>query len=195
MKKIVLATLFLLTIIFVAGCGPTTGTGQLVLQITDQPSQLNIEKALVTISQVQVHLAGEEEEDLAGEEEEVMEEPDNETNETMMEESQAGWFTIVEEEQTFDLIQIKDVTEFLGTADLQTGKYTQIRLSLDKALVTIDGEEYDLTVPSSKIKLTQPFTLEENQTTTLTLDFDAQESIHAAGNKYILRPTIKVIQE
>ena len=188
MKKIILASLFLLTIVFIAGCGPTTGTGQLVLQITDQPSQLNIEKALITISEVQVHLAGEDEE--------VMEESGNETNETMMEESQAGWFTVVEEEQTFDLIQIKDVTEFLGTADLQTGKYTQIRLNVDKALVTIDGIEYDLTTPSSKIKLTKSFTIEDNQTITLTLDFDAQESIHSAGkDKYILRPTIKVIQE
>ncbi len=67
---------------------------------------------------------------------------------------------------------------------------------MDKALVTIDGTEHDLKIPSKKIKLIKPFDITANQTTTITLDFDAQKSIHAAGkDKYIMRPTIKVIQE
>ena len=172
------ALMLLFLLVALTGCAfqPGTGTGTLVMQITDAPPELNIEKAEVTISQVQVHLAG------AGEEE-------NATTE-------AGWFTIVEEPQTFDLIAIKDVKEFLGTAELTAGKYTQIRLSVDSAVVTIDGVEDNLKIPSGKIKLIQPFTIVANQTTTLTLDFDADKSIHATGSgKYIMRPTIKVIQE
>lgn len=152
------------------------GNGTLVLQITDAPSDLNIEKADVTVSSVQVHMAG----------------VDFDENST----TEAGWVTIVEEAKTFDLIAIKDIKEFLGTEDLKPGKYTQIRLSIDSALVTIDGNEYNLDVPSEKLKLTSPFDIVEGETVTLTLDFDAQESIHAAGkDSYTLRPTIKVIQE
>ena len=177
MKRPFLILLLTLVIITIAGCGPTTQTGTLVLQITDQPN-LNIEKALVTISSVQVHIAGEEE--------------SNETNTT----TEAGWFTVVDEAKTFDLIQIKDVKEFLGSAELQNGRYTQIRLDVGEALVTIDGTDYDLTIPSKTVKLVRTFTIEPNQTTTLTLDFDAQESIRSAGkDKYVMRPTIKVIQE
>ena len=66
----------------------------------------------------------------------------------------------------------------------------------DKALVTINGTEYNLTIPSKTIKLIKGFNIDVNKTTTLTLDFDAQKSIHSsAKDKYIMRPTIKVIQD
>lgn len=176
MKKTILLVTLVLTLIAINSCTQKSTTGMLVMQITDAPPELNIEKAEVTISNVEVHQAKADEED-----------------NTTTEES---WFTVVEEAQTFDLIAIKDVKEFLGSATLDAGKYTQIRLNVDKAVVTINGTDYDLEIPSSKLKLIKPFTIEVNQTITLTLDFDAQKSIHSAGkDKYIMRPTIKVIQE
>ena len=102
---------------------------------------------------------------------------------------------VVEESQTFDLIAIKDVKEFLGSVELDAGKYTQIRLNVDEATAIINGTEYNLTIPSKTIKLVKNFNLEANETTTLTLDFDAQKSIHSAGDKYTMKPTIKVIEE
>lgn len=175
MNKLLIIIL-LVAILVLSGCAQT---GKLTLQITDQPPELNIEKAEVTISEVQVHRAG-------GTVEE------NNTNVTV----EAGWFTVVEEAQTFDLIAIKDIKEFLGSTQLTPGKYTQIRLSIDEAKVTIDGTEHDLEVPSEKLKLNHNFDIAAGQETVLTLDFDAQESIHAAGkDEYQLRPTIRVIQE
>ncbi|UCD13503.1 MAG: DUF4382 domain-containing protein [Thermoplasmatales archaeon] len=148
------------------------GTGKLVMQLTDAPG-LNITEALVNISQVRVHYAGEDQ---------------NDTNGT--------WITVVNESQTFDLIQIQNATEFLGEVNLTAGWYTQIRLSVDKALVTIDGNQYDLKISSKNVKLITPFLVQDNETLTLTLDFDVQKSVHETGNgKYIMRPTIKVIQE
>jgi hypothetical protein len=148
------------------------GTGTLVMQLTDAPG-LNITEALVDISEVTVHYTGTCE---------------NDTNGT--------WITIVNETQTFDLIQLQDATEVLGEVNLSAGWYTQIRLYVDNALVTIDGEQYDLKIPSKKVKLITPFMVQDNETLTLTLDFDVQKSVHKNGkNKYIMRPTIKVIQE
>jgi hypothetical protein len=157
-----------------------SGSGVLVLQITDAPSDLNISKALVNISNVQVHRA-----DFGSDDN------DSENNE-----SDAGWFTIVNESQTFDLIQLIDVKEVFDEEELRAGWYTQIRLLVDRALVTIDGIEYDLHIPSKNVKLISPFEIIENETTTLTLDFDVYESIHQSGNdKYIMNPTIKIIHE
>jgi len=174
MKCKLLIAIIILGIVGLSGCVQSE-TGTLKMQITDAPN-LNIEKALVTISNVEVHLAGANEDA-------------NATNET-------GWFTVVKEEKTFDLIKIKDVKELLGNSELKAGKYTQVRLNVDKALVTIDGTEYDLTIPSKTVKLVKPFNIVEKQTTTLTLDFDANESIKSAGkDKYLMNPTIKVIQE
>ena len=153
-------------------------TGTLKLQITDAPSNLNISKAFVTISSIEVHKAS-----------------TNSTNETNETNFTTGWITVVQGPISYDLIAIKDVKEILGSKELNAGKYTQIRLNVDSARVTIDGNESSLTVPSDKIKLIHPFTIEAGKTITLTLDFNASESIKSTGkNKYILQPTIKVIQ-
>jgi hypothetical protein len=147
------------------------GTGTLIMKLTDAPPELNITEALITISQVNVHYAG-----------------TNDTN--------GSWITIINESQTFDLIQLQNATEFLDGVTLAAGWYTQIRLFVESALVTIDGVQYDLKIPSKKIKLITPFLVQDNQTLTLTLDFDVQKSVHKTGSdKYIMKPTIKVIQE
>jgi len=176
MKKAIIILIILIVGIssMFGGC-IQSGSGTLVLQITDVPSDLNISKALVAISNVQVHMA------------------DFGTDDN---ESDAGWYTIVNESQTIDLVQLIDVKEFFGEEELNAGWYTQIRLTVESALVTIEGIEYDLNIPSKKVKLNSPFEIVENETTTLTLDFDVYESIHQTGNdNYIMNPTIKVIHE
>ncbi len=114
--------------------------------------------------------------------------------------SKAGWHTIVEESQTFDLIALQDVKEELGLKNLSVGKYTQIRLTVEKAEITINNnselEVHNLSIPSGNVKLTKGFWINEDETTVLTLDFDIHKSVHKTGsNKYILQPTIKIIQE
>jgi hypothetical protein len=154
-----------------------SGTGQLIIKITDNPD-LNITKANVTFSQVQVHRGF------------FGNETENETNGT------AGWYTIINTTQTFDLLALQNVTALWGSANLSAGWYTQIRLYVDEAILTIDGTEYECTIPSHVIKLIKPFNISANETTTLILDFDVQKSVHETGNgKYMFRPTIKVIQE
>lgn len=173
MKKVLLIIMIISIGIsgLLSGC-ISEGTGTLVLQITDAPGDLNITEALVTISQVRVHYAGIDENDTTGQ-----------------------WITIVNETQTFDLIALQDVTEYFGEANLSAGWYTQIRLNVDQALVTIDGVQYDMNIPSKTVKLIKPWKIENNETLILTLDFDVQKSVHQTGNdKYIFRPTIKVIQ-
>lgn len=180
LKKVVMITIIgtLIGAIVFSGC-IQTGTGHLVLKITDAPGDLNITRANVTISQVKVHLS-------AG----GGNESENETNGT------AGWYTVVNISQTFDLIALQNVTDILGSTNLSAGWYTQIRLYVDKAVLTIDGVEHDCTIPSNTIKLIKPFRIIDNVTTTLILDFDVQKSVHETGNgKYMFKPTIKIIQE
>ncbi len=114
--------------------------------------------------------------------------------------SEAGWYTIVNESQYFDLIALQNVTDVLGEKELSIGKYTQIRLNVDQAEITINNsgeiEVYDMQIPSKTVKLVKAFWINENETTELTLDFDVYESVHQTGNnKFIMRPTIKIIEE
>ncbi|HJX06210.1 MAG TPA: DUF4382 domain-containing protein [Candidatus Nanoarchaeia archaeon] len=170
MNKLVLFGAFVLALLFIGGCGQKSTTGTLVLELTDAPA--NYEKVEVTISSVMVHLGSEDEN------------------------STQGWFSVVETPQTFDLIAVKDVNAFLGSTVLEPGRYTQVRLSVDQAKVTVDGTEYDVKVPSKIVKLIRGFTIEANKTTTLTLDFDAQKSVHKTSkDNYSMRPTIMILQE
>jgi len=154
-----------------------SGKGNLVLRITDAPAGLDVEKAEVTISNVEVHFEGA-----------------NATNESNA--SVPGWSTVLNETKTFDLIQLVNVTELLGSADLEPGKYTQVRLTVESAVAVINGTEYNLTVPSKAIHLVHEFEIVEGETTTLTLDFNAQESIHSTKDgEYAMKPVIKVISE
>ena len=174
MKKILLlgVVLIVVGVVTFSGC-LQSGTGTLVFKITDAPSALNITHANVTISQVQVHLS-------AG--------SGNNTT--------AGWYTVVNESKTFDLIALLNITEFFGSANLSTGMYTQIRLTVEKCVITVNGTEYHCTVPSGAIKLIKPFTLKANQTTILIMDFNVQKSITENGNQqYTFKPVIKVTQE
>ena len=174
MKKIiiVLIGIVLTSTTFFSGC-IGDGNGRLVLQITDAPGDLNISEALVTISNIEVHRA------VGGK---------NNTT--------AEWEIIVDEPQTFDLVEIRDVKEFLGSKNLSVGVYTQIRLHIDEASAIIDEVQYELEIPSSTIKLVKGFKIDTEETITLTLDFDVNESIHKTGsNNYIFQPTIVVIQE
>jgi hypothetical protein len=113
--------------------------------------------------------------------------------------STAGWHTIVNVNQTFDLIALQNVTDLLGEENLPAGKYTQIRLIIEQAIITINNSGnisvHNLKIPSNKVKLIKPFWIRENETTVLTLDFDVYKSVHKTGkDKYILKPTIKVIE-
>ena len=174
MKKIIaiLAIISVVVLGVLSGC-LQKGEGTLVIQITDAPGDLNITEALVTMSQVRVHYAGINENDTLGE-----------------------WIEVVNESQTFDLIALQNVTELFGTANLSAGWYTQIRLYVEQALVTIDGVQYDLEISPQHIKLIKPWKIVDGETLVLTLDFDVQESVHETGpGKYKMNPTIKVIQE
>lgn len=163
--------------------------GTLVLKVTDKIGLTNISSISITVSKVEVHKAGLGESGAANQTNETNDAV--ETNDT----SSAGWETVFDGSKSFDLLAIKGIEEFLGEKTLAAGKYTQMRLEVSSASITVGGTQYDLKVPSKKIKLVHPFTIVANSTKTLVLDFDASESVVQAGQKYILKPTIKVIEK
>lgn len=102
--------------------------------------------------------------------------------------------------RTLDLLDLQNgVTEALGIMNLPAGDYSQLRLMLVDATIVVDGEEHDLFVPSgseSGLKVVGGFHLEEGTATTLTIDFDALQSVHyAPGRGYMLKPVIHLARE
>jgi len=112
-----------------------------------------------------------------------------------------GNFIVVsEEEQEFDLLELKNNPQEIVETDLEAGHYNQIRMSVVSGRIIVDEEgvdtEYELKVPSNEIKVSVQFRVEESGTAKIILDFDADKSIKVTRNKkkntYKLRPVIKV---
>ena len=127
-----------------------------------------------------------------------------------------GWETLSGPDlnlpQTFNLLElVNGMIADLGAVELEAGHYNQMRLMLGTEPV---GEQHDypnylilkggdkqipLKVPSgyqTGIKLVKGFDIVHKGSTELVLDFDALKSIVKAGKsgKYLLKPTIKVIE-
>jgi hypothetical protein len=192
MKKY-FAILFLLALaIFISGCisilptleeeSITPGKGRLKIYLTDSSGDYkasddeNYLAVNITISEIKVHLAGEDEE------------------------AEGEWIEWVLFEPTEDnLIELKDVFVLLSEGELTSGKYTQIRLFITNPNILLnEGEEYiTLIIPSAYqtgIKLIHPFEINDGQTTELTIDFDAEKSIIKTGDgNYKLNPVIKIL--
>ncbi|MBU1120323.1 DUF4382 domain-containing protein, partial [Candidatus Micrarchaeota archaeon] len=160
------------------------GKGTLKIYLTDPPQNkdTNYSSLDITISRIEIHRTSSTEEG-------------------------KKWYVFMEEEKTFDLIQLENVQELLGDKTLDAGKYTQIRLDVIKATVTlVDGNcvdsnsidsnstdpcTYDVKIPSERLYLTHQFTIAADGETQLLIDFK-RESVKKAGDKYIMSPVIKV---
>ena len=108
------------------------------------------------------------------------------------------WITIVDAPPSFDLMEVLDgVEEILGSADVAAGKYTQIRMEVDRVeVVTTAGDSYTAEIPSGTLKIVRPFTVEPGGTTILTLDFDGEKSLILTGKgKALFKPVVKLLIE
>lgn len=128
----------------------------------------------------------------------------------------SGWETVGTPMKTYNLLKlVNGVTEILGEDELEAGTYQQIRLIIGKTaesenningephpdanyVVLNDGSYVHLKIPSgyqTGVKLVHNFEVEEGSFVELLLDFEACKSVVETGSgKYILKPTIKVIE-
>ena len=169
--------------IMVGGCAPPAGSGTLNVYVTDAPPREEVASIMVTLSEVQVHKA-------AAEQEQEQEQ-----------EGEGEWITIGVSENAaeFDLLDIKGVEQFLGSSEIEAGKYTQVRLVVDTIKVAFkdasgnEGELEEAEVPSKELKLVHPFDIVEGETTALVIDFDADRMVTVTGaGKIIVKPVVKL---
>jgi hypothetical protein len=174
-------------IVTAVGCGgsstsPTTGA---MLSVILKDSPFSDAKALlVTFSNVSAHLAGGDFETLP--------------------------FTGGGTTRTCDLKRLTSAQDVLGTGPLPVGHYTQVRLVVSSATIYFDnasagpacapsvaapaGRSASVDVPSGDIRLNQEFDVTSTNTTTITLDFDGDQSVKQLGNgSYMMTPVISVV--
>jgi len=201
--KLFLITVILSALALIAGAcaqpvptptpAPTPG-GTLKVYVTDAPPREEVTSIMVTVSEIQVHKAAAEQE-----KEQQQSGTDNQTQEQEQQQTQlgeGGWLTIKLSDNviTFDLLEIKGVERFVGTSEVEEGKYTQVRLVIDKVQVKLgNGDLQDATLPSNELKIVHPFDIIEGETTVLVIDFEADKMVTVTGaNKIIVKPVVKL---
>lgn len=114
--------------------------------------------------------------------------------ETSVHTTSAGWSIISTDARDVDLRMLAGTVEQIATGTVASGKVNQIRLALDGAtLVNADGSTREVTVPSDVLKLiiAPPIAVVSGSTTAVTLVVDGTME-HEAGDKYMLRPVVKL---
>jgi|SRR3972149_518994 len=118
------------------------------------------------------------------------------------------WKTVFEGTKTVDLLTLGDVSGILGQEDLPSGKYTQLRLTMENVvfnitntLLTIKNKNYDAfvtnssDVPSGELRFVHPFNVTAGKTTAIIVDFDVQQSVKRTADGYMLRPVVKITDQ
>jgi len=170
MKVSTLCILFALGIpMFLLGCGGDNDeTGSLSIRITDAKPLLEVDaiQALITFDEVRAHSAG------------------------------GGWVSLpmAQRPYTIDLLQFIDgaSTELVPPVELESGKYTQLRLGITEgSLVTAEGEE-PLEIPSEYLKTNKNFDfhVDSGEAVDLMVDFDLSQSIKPKQDGYQLKPVL-----
>lgn len=181
---------FMMVLVIVAmllvGCAVSRApTGAIEVRVTDKPPEYGeIEKILVTVvdseEAIMVHKVVAEQEQLGG----------------------GNWINIpVTGDNIFDLLELKEqgVDLLLGSAEVSTGKYTQIRMTIEEVTVIFDdgteqGKPEKAKLPSGQLKFVRPFDVVEGETTILLLDFDADKSVTITGKgDVIFKPVLKLV--
>jgi len=164
------------------GITPTTlpaEWGTIEIRVTDPPPP-GVKTANVTLTKIEVHKAVAEQE---------MEQEQQQTQQ-----DEGEWITIIDYEVTFNLFDIIEEADILGSENVTAGKYTQIRMDVTKVEgLTSDNATYIATVPSGELKLVRPFEVKDGFTTILTLDFDGDKSLIMTGKgKFIFKPVVRL---
>lgn len=145
----------------------SSNTGRVTIMVKDLPAEWS--HVNVTFSRVTIHQA--------------------ETNDS-------GWFNLTTESQSIDLKALVNVSEWLASGNVSTGKYTQIRIVVESVVGTmVDGTVVNFKVPSGELKIIHPFNVTAGDTTTLTVDIDLSKSIVETSQGWTFKPVLGSITQ
>jgi hypothetical protein len=163
--------------------------------VTDAPHTDNVSEIWVTVSTIEIHEAASGQVSDNG-----SAEVEAETDNSM---GTAGWISAnLTGPDRFDLLTLRGengvgLQQVLATANLSVGRYTQVRMTVAKVEVNINGVLEDATVPSGKLRFVHSFDVQADSVTKLLFDFDADKLVNVIGSpkepKILVEPAVKMI--
>lgn len=156
--------------IMATGCKKEDDYGNMTVKMTDAPGDYH--EVNVDVQTVQVHYSG-----------------------------NGTWTTLNTQNGVYNLLDLQNnITTVLATGtQIPAGNVSQIRLILgsNNTVMLNDSTIHALKIPSSEqsgIKINVNANIPPAGTVTVTLDYDADQSVNLEGNgDYIMKPVIKVL--
>ncbi|MGD2246033.1 MAG: DUF4382 domain-containing protein [Candidatus Aminicenantes bacterium] len=149
-------------ILLLGGCSTSENSGNFQLYLTDQPID-GLEHVYVTISAIKVQR------------------------------DDSSVTTLWEGTETYDLLALRDVEELVVDVDLEAGTYTHIIVVIDAVSIVVHSHTYDLGIdPGLEVRIPVSFTILDNDSTEVVLDFEVDSSLEGYGDQYIFIPVISV---
>ena len=92
-----------------------------------------------------------------------------------------------------NLLALTDRTIGFAAGVVEPARYEFMHINIDQSRSNLveNGVRRSLRVPSQEVKILGGFTVDDEHTTTVTLDFDAKDSlVHLGNGDWLLRPVI-----
>ncbi len=109
----------------------------------------------------------------------------------------SAWIPITTAPQTFNLLDLVKNEAILGSANLPTGHYTQVRFFPSAATLTNGTGVHTVTIPSAVrtgVKVNVDYTIGPDQVTTVLLDFNVEKSIVLLGSgEFVMKPVVPAV--
>lgn len=111
------------------------------------------------------------------------------------EESESGVTTVSSVGGSFDVLQLQNgKTDLLADMTIAEGSYSQLRVVIESATITVEGQVKPITIPSGaqsglKIAIEPPLRALAGQASAVTLDFNARRVIQTGNGAYKMSPT------
>lgn len=108
------------------------------------------------------------------------------------------------EPKELDLLSLQngETASLLDEQELKSGDYEWIRLLVmangvsSNSYIEVDGARHQLVIPSGSetgLKLVSGFTVDSEETTHVTIDFDLRKSVVLANDEYKLKPALRLV--
>jgi DNA-binding transcriptional ArsR family regulator len=136
--------------------GSAVPNGSTVFTLSDSPQYYNISAVFVTVTNASVR-------------------------------STAGkWYRIPLQQRTFNLVDLRNISEIMSGVNLSVGSYDAIVLSASNVSAIVNGTSKSVFLPSGKLVVLGEFNITSNSTNWINIDFDLQRSLHITSNGSIV---------
>ena len=132
--------------------GSAVPQGSTVFTLSDSPQFYNISAIFVTVTNVSVRA------------------------------DSGKWYRLPLQEHTFNLVQLKNISEIMSGVNLSAGSYDAISFSASNVTAIVNGTSRPVFLPNGKLTVLGGFNISPSSTNWVNIDLNLEKSIHITGN-------------